>query len=178
MSSPDGWNAILLDRRRDRVLGQSNVLRHGWVETGVFKLLNGHDPNRSLLEHINLRDPDDDVSWLFFGGDGPNLRREVNAMTRGDGVWLTEELSLELWVLRAQVSGVAVELIQGCIAVPIVGRIVRVIICRWVRPAIRRLRDVLDHRGECDRGGGIGVDGVRTAASGIPVVGHFLTLTS
>src|SRR6187551_1454818 len=142
MSSPDGWNAILLDGRGDRVLGQGDVLCHGRVETGVFKLLNRHDPNRSLLEHIDLRDADGNVSWWFFCGDCSNLRREVNAMTRGDGVRLTEELSLKFRVLWAQVAGITVKLIHGCIAVPIVGRIIRVIVGRGVCPAIRRLGNV------------------------------------
>lgn len=79
-------------------------------------------------------------------------------MTRSDGGRFTEQLSLELRMLGAQVTCVAVKLIDGGIAVPLVGRIVRVIVCGRVRPAIRRLRDDLDHRSQCDGRSGILVD--------------------
>jgi hypothetical protein len=37
ISSPDGRNATLLNRRRDRVLGQGDVVGHGRVERQTFE---------------------------------------------------------------------------------------------------------------------------------------------
>jgi hypothetical protein len=41
LSSPDGRNAVLLDRCRDRVLGHGDVLRHRRGETGVVSFRMG-----------------------------------------------------------------------------------------------------------------------------------------
>lgn len=66
MPSPDGRDAVLLNGCGNCVLGQGDVLCHSRVEAGVLELLNRHNPDRSLLEHIDLGDAVGDVSWWFF----------------------------------------------------------------------------------------------------------------
>jgi len=53
----DGGNAVLLDRSGHLVTAELNIAKHGGVQTGIGKLGNRVDADRTLLVNLNSGDP-------------------------------------------------------------------------------------------------------------------------
>lgn len=139
MACSDSRNAVLLDGSRDLVLGQVDILGHSWVETSVLEPGDRCDTNRSLLLKVNRRNPAKlsatfDRRWR----DKRNPLGEVDALRQLTALRGTEELSLELRKLRAEVSLLAIPVIDRSITVKLstTGGILSVIILLGLDPAI------------------------------------------